>query len=117
MKINNLSIKGGNQQFADNIINQYDNAKFEKEDVELLKFVAELETAESAKQKIGKDIATVNNTTIAKKDQNNARNSIAQFLLDHKGDINKWAGRISKILIASILAKYGLTLTDIGLSE
>jgi hypothetical protein len=116
MQIGTQNIYGGSQQFADTIINQYPNAKFEENDIELLKFIAELKTEETAKQAVGKDVAIINDKTITTEVQNYARNRITQFLLDHKSDISAWAGRLGRIAITAILTKYGLSLADVGLS-
>jgi hypothetical protein len=116
MQITNQTIHGGNQQFADSIINEYPNAKFEQHDIELLKFIAELKTEVATKQAAGNDVAIINDHTVTREARENAHNRITQFLLDHKGDISAWAGRVSKIVITAILAKYGLSLADVGLS-
>jgi hypothetical protein len=116
IQIGTQNIYGGIQQFAETIINENLNAKFEQNDVELLNFIGGLKTEETAKQAVGKDIAIINDKTITTEVQNHARNRITQFLLDHKSDISAWAGRVSKIAITAILAKYGLSLADVGLS-
>jgi outer membrane protein assembly factor BamD (BamD/ComL family) len=110
MQITNQTIHGGNQQFADSIINEYPNAKFEQHDI------AELKTEVATKQAAGNDVAIINDHTVTREARENAHNRITQFLLDHKGDISAWAGRVSKIVITAILAKYGLSLADVGLS-
>lgn len=115
MIIKNQTINGGNQQFAESIINQYSNATFEQNDIELLNFIAELKTEESTKQAAGKDVAIINDISVTTEVRKEAHNRITQFLLDHKGDISAWAGRISKIALTAILAKYGLSLADVGL--
>ena len=44
MQIFSQNIHGGSQQFADTIVNQYQNATFGQNDIELLKFIAGLKT-------------------------------------------------------------------------
>ena len=39
MQIHSQNIHGGTQQFADTIVNQYQNASFGQNDIELLKFI------------------------------------------------------------------------------
>jgi hypothetical protein len=116
MQIGTQNNNNCSQQFADSITNHYSNVPFEANDIELLKFIAELKTEEKAKQDIGKDVAIINDKAMTTEVQNHARNRITQFLLDHKSDISAWAGRVSKIAITAILAKYGLSLADVGLS-
>jgi len=115
MQIHSQNIHGGTQQFADTIVNQYQNASFGQNDIELLKFIAELKTEEDKKQAIGKDVATINDTSVTEEARETARSRIAQFLIVHKGEISAWAGIIGKIAIAAILAKFGLSLADVGL--
>jgi hypothetical protein len=115
MEIKNLTIYGGNQQFADSIINQYSNTRFGQNDIELLKLIAESKSEESTKYTLAQAIAVVNNETSTLEEQKTASSRISQFLLDHKEDITAWAGRVSKIAIGAILAKYGLSMADVGL--
>ncbi|MCI5162590.1 MAG: hypothetical protein D3917_11345 [Candidatus Electrothrix sp. AX5] len=115
MEIKTQNIYGGSQQFADTIVNQYQNATFEQNDIELLKFIAELKSEEEKKQAIGADIATVNDANAAEEVKDTARSRVTQFLIDHKSEIGAWAGRIGKIALTAILAKFGLSLVDIGL--
>lgn len=115
MQIGTQNIYGGHQQFADSIVNQYTNAKFEQHDIELLKFIANLKIEETTKQEIGKYIATVNDKTVPTEIHKSAYNRITQFLLDNKSEIQAWAGKVSKIVITAALAKYGLSLADVGL--
>jgi hypothetical protein len=116
ININNQHIYGGNQQFAENIINQYKDVIFETNDVELLKFVGGLKAEEAKKELVSKDIAIINDHTVTAEVKKEAHNRVMQFLLDHKSDISAWAGSITKATIVAILAKYGLSLVDVGLS-
>ena len=112
-------IYGGNQQFADSIIHYYKDNKdvtFDTNDKELLKFIGGLKTEEAKKELVSKDIATINDHTVTAEIKKEAHNRVIQFLLDHKSDISAWAGSITKATIVAILAKYGLSLMDVGLT-
>lgn len=115
MQITNHTIYGGNQQFADHIINQHSNAKFEAHDIELLKFIAELNIENNHKQEVDNDVAISNYDNVLIAAQENAHQRVSQFLLDHEDAIQTWAGRVSKIVTTTILAKYGLSLADVSL--
>ncbi|MFI3188042.1 hypothetical protein BCS42_01225 [Crenothrix sp. D3] len=117
MIIKNQTIHGGTQQFADSIINQYYNAKFDQHDIELLKFIAELKIAESVKQTTGNDIAIINDQSISLEARKNAQHRIRELLLHQKDAISVWIKRISKVVVTSILAKYDLNLKDIDLNR
>lgn len=115
MQITNQTIYGGNQQFADHVINQHSNTKFEAHDIELLKFIAELNIENTQKQAVGNDVAISNDDNVPIAAQENAHQRVSQFLLDHKDAIQTWIGKVGKLIITTILAKYGLSLADVGL--
>jgi len=115
MKIGTQNIYGGNQQFADTIVNQHPAVQFSSNDVELLKFVGSTPASSEEKQKIAQDVATINKPDVADAEKQTAVDRIKKFLLAHEGDLKKWAGIITKASLAIILAKFGLKLSDIGL--
>jgi len=116
MKIGTQNIYGGNQQFADTIVNQHPAVQFSSNDIELLKFIGSIPTNSEEKQKIAQDVATINKPdVVADVEKQTAVDRIKEFLLAHEDDVKKWAGVITKASLAIILAKFGLKLSDIGL--
>jgi hypothetical protein len=116
MQFTDPVFNGGHHQFVDGtLINQYPNSKVEQNDIELLKFISEAKIEEKIKQAVKKDVVIVNDDTVSTEVREDSHNRISQFLLNHKDEISAWTGRISKIVITAILAKYGLSLENIGL--
>ena len=113
MKIETQNIYGGSQQFADSIVNQNPKINFDEHDIHLLKFIGNIEDNE--KDEIANDVVSIANRDLLSIERTGATERVKKFIINHKEDAIKWSSIIGKTALAIILAKFGLSLADIGL--
>lgn len=115
MDIHNLNIYGGNSQFADYIENKYPDSNWDNSSKEFLRFIHSINIGQAEKELVVSDTAQVQNSNIAPSEKEGAIERIRCFILANKHSFLKWGKIVGRVVIASILAKYGLALADIGL--
>lgn len=78
MKINNQNIYGGNQQFADTIINSSD--KFDETDKNLIKLIHENVPSNEGRMEMLKSLETVKSTDQTDKERKESGSIIKKFI-------------------------------------
>jgi hypothetical protein len=83
MKIKNITISGGNQQFADAIINNNTHIKFDDMDSKLLALIDKYAASDSEKQDLSKKVVVANDPNAELAEKQNALDRIGKFIMKY----------------------------------
>lgn len=112
MKISNVHIVGGNQQFADVIINRRVWKELSEKDRLFVEFIAQEANSQQKSQDLADIIeGTYNND----KRTTENKNKLASVLIENKDRVIAFSKQVGKAALVAILVKFGLKLLDIGI--